>query len=69
MALLFTKIVPVKKGYYEVEFVKLYESLNGVTNLEPTEAHIKELEKLVIEKPEYWLWTHRRWKHKKVKNV
>lgn len=30
-----------------------------------TDAHIDELEKLIRDQPEYWLWSHRRWKVKR----
>jgi KDO2-lipid IV(A) lauroyltransferase len=30
-----------------------------------TNTHVKRLEELIREAPEYWLWTHRRWKYKK----
>jgi KDO2-lipid IV(A) lauroyltransferase len=54
-----------KRGYY-----KLYLSLltDKPLELEPgklTELYMKTLESRIKEKPEYWLWSHRRWKHKK----
>ena len=30
-----------------------------------SELHTKRLEKDILEHPEIWLWSHRRWKHKK----
>ena len=30
-----------------------------------TEDFTKRLEEDIINNPQYWLWTHRRWKHKK----
>jgi Kdo2-lipid IVA lauroyltransferase/acyltransferase len=64
-AVIYVKMIPIKRGYYEFEVVKLYEDVSNVKEFEITEAHVRELEKQIIEKPEYWLWTHRRWKHKK----
>jgi KDO2-lipid IV(A) lauroyltransferase len=62
-AVVFCKVLPLKLGYYEVELVKLFDDASNYSEKEITEAHVRELEKQIIEKPEYWLWTHRRWKH------
>jgi KDO2-lipid IV(A) lauroyltransferase len=32
---------------------------------EITEKHTQILEQDIIKKPEFWLWSHKRWKHKK----
>ena len=29
------------------------------------EKHVKRLEEVIRQNPEYWIWTHRRWKYKK----
>ncbi|RZA00339.1 MAG: lauroyl acyltransferase, partial [Sphingobacteriaceae bacterium] len=31
---------------------------------EITEMHVKYLEKIIREEPQYWLWSHKRWKFK-----
>ena len=62
MAVLFYKMVKTGKGKYEVEIIKLFDDISNLTEFEITEAHVRELERTIIEKPEYWLWTHRRWK-------
>jgi len=64
-AVVYMKMIPIKRGYYEYEVVLLFEDVSKVKDYEITEAHVRELEKQIIEHPEYWLWTHRRWKHKK----
>ncbi len=68
-AVVFLKILPIKRGYYEIEIVKLFEDVDHVSEHEITEAHVRALEDLIRQQPEYWLWTHRRWKHKKTDNV
>lgn len=30
-----------------------------------TEKYIREMEKTILRHPAYWLWTHKRWKHKR----
>ncbi|MCK4923066.1 MAG: lysophospholipid acyltransferase family protein [Bacteroidales bacterium] len=64
-AVVFLKIIPIKRGYYEAEFVQMFDNLEGVKEYEIMETYHSHLEKMIREKPEYWLWTHNRWKHKK----
>lgn len=64
-AVLFLKVNPVRKGYYEVEFIPLYEDVKQVGEYRIIESYHEQLEKMIREKPEYWLWSHNRWKHKK----
>lgn len=62
---LFGTIVKVKRGYYRFRFSvvedKPLESPFGAI----TENATRMLEQEIIKDPQYWLWTHRRWKHKK----
>lgn len=59
----FGTIHKVKRGFYELEYDVICESPRETANDEITELNTKRLEKDIIEKPEFWLWTHRRWKH------
>ncbi|MFO7575575.1 MAG: lysophospholipid acyltransferase family protein [Bacteroidales bacterium] len=65
MAVLFMNIRKVKRGHYELTFEELFKETTGLRDHEITEAHVKRLEEIIRERPEYWIWTHRRWKHKK----
>jgi len=61
----FMNINKVKRGYYEAEFIPLFDDPKNTVENEITTAHVEMLEKFIKEKPEYWLWSHRRWKHKR----
>jgi KDO2-lipid IV(A) lauroyltransferase len=61
---IFYRIDLVKRGYYTYTFVPLVEEPKLTKPYEITEIHVKYLESLIREKPEYWLWSHRRWKIK-----
>lgn len=58
----------VARGKYEVDIELLCENPKNTKPYEITEMHVKALEKLIHEAPEYWLWSHRRWKYKRVDN-
>lgn len=64
-AVVFLKIIPMKRGYYEAEFVLIFDNLKDVKKYEIIGTYHSYLEKMIREKPEYWLWTHNRWKHNK----
>ena len=61
----FLKIKKVKRGYYTVEAELITDKPNELKEFELTEKHIKRLETHILEQPEFWLWSHRRWKHKR----
>lgn len=60
----FCDIRRVKRGYYTYTFVPLYEHPKETAEYEITNAHVKFLENVIREEPQYWLWSHRRWKFK-----
>lgn len=54
-----------KRGKYVMECELLVEKPENTTEHQISEMHTKRLEKDIINNPEIWLWTHRRWKHKR----
>lgn len=54
----------VKRGYYEVTFKKLSDGISLKNQEEVTHRFANELEGIIRKKPEFWLWSHRRWKRK-----
>ncbi|PJB15876.1 MAG: lipid A biosynthesis acyltransferase [Flavobacteriales bacterium CG_4_9_14_3_um_filter_32_8] len=54
-----------KRGYYEMTAELLYENPASTKKGEISEKHSKRLEQDIIKQPELWLWSHKRWKHKK----
>lgn len=54
----------LKRGYYEVECVPLCMEPAASKPFEITNLHVNYLEQIIIDEPAYWLWSHRRWKHK-----
>ena len=61
----FVSISKVKRGYYEVEYSLITDKPTEQPHGKITEDFTKRLEKDIINQPEYWLWSHKRWKHKR----
>lgn len=64
----FCNMRKVKRGFYEVELELLTNTPLQTKPFEITEMHVHALERLINEAPEYWLWSHRRWKHSRIKD-
>ncbi len=65
LPVLYLSIKKLKRGYYELVFEKLIDNPQDLEQGEITNIYMKRLEKDIIEKPDYYLWSHKRWKHKK----
>jgi KDO2-lipid IV(A) lauroyltransferase len=64
LSVIMVKVKKVKRGYYEATFLTIADNPNDFENFQITEKYLKEVEKQIYECPEYYLWTHKRWKHK-----
>ncbi|RKR85744.1 KDO2-lipid IV(A) lauroyltransferase [Mucilaginibacter gracilis] len=60
----FCDIRRIKRGYYRCTFVPLFADPKVTEPYEITNSHVKYLEEVIRQQPEYWLWSHRRWKFK-----
>ncbi len=65
MGVVFLAIQQVKRGYYSATFEVLCENPKETAEYEITERHVRALEKQILDRPELWLWSHRRWKRTK----
>lgn len=65
MNVIFLKVKKVKRGYYQASFEVLSDNAKEVPNYEITDQFLKLVEQQILEAPEYYLWTHKRWKHKR----
>lgn len=64
-AVVFMDIQKIKRGYYEYSFELLFLNGNETSEFEITEKQAKILEEKIKERPEFWLWSHKRWKFKR----
>ena len=63
-AVIYGAITKNKRGYYNTEFIQLFENVGDLEYGAVIESFSKTLEEKIRENPHYYLWTHRRWKHK-----
>lgn len=68
--IVYATVKRVNRGYYEIFAEILCEVPKATSEGEISEMHTRRLEQDIIAQPEVWLWSHRRWKHKRpVKTV
>ncbi len=63
----FAQIIRIKRGYYTCEFIPIALEPKLTAENEITDKYMQLLEKTIQTSPEFWLWTHRRWKIQKEK--
>ncbi|WP_452233208.1 lysophospholipid acyltransferase family protein [Lacinutrix sp. MEBiC02595] len=63
-SVVFFGVKKIKRGYYETTFKTLAKNANDYKNYEITDMFLKLVEEQIYSAPEYYLWTHKRWKHK-----
>lgn len=58
-------IEKVKRGHYRCRFEMISNHPKEEPDMSITETYIRKIEKTILREPPYWLWTHKRWKHKR----
>ena len=58
-------IYRVRRGYYVVDAELLCKEPGSTADGEISDMHTRRLEKDILRHPEFWLWSHRRWKHRR----
>ena len=69
MNMIYLKVKKVKRGYYEATFEVLSEDVHSVPDYKISELFMQKVEQQILEAPEFYLWTHKRWKHKNVPRI
>ena len=65
MNIMFVKGAKIRRGYYKATFIPYNKDPKEVPNYEITDQFLRLLEQQIIEEPAYYLWTHKRFKHRK----
>lgn len=61
-AVIYGSAIKTQRGHYELTFEVLEEDPLSTSEGAITQMHTKKLEQQILAAPEYWLWTHKRWK-------
>ena len=61
-AVVYASIKNVKKGKYEIELTLITDQPKSESYGYITQSSINLLEKDINKNPEFWLWSHKRWK-------
>ncbi len=64
LAVVFLKVSRVKRGYYTAEFIPITLAGASTEKYEITDRFLRLAEGQIKERPEHYLWTHKRWKHR-----
>lgn len=67
---IYASVQRYKRGFYKVVFEELVPNPKEVDPEEIVARFTRRLEQDIISCPETWLWSHRRWKHKRdIENI
>ncbi len=64
IAVVYIQVEKLKRGYYQATFIRLSDHPKEEPAFKITGDYLTELEKQIRKAPEYYLWTHKRWKHR-----
>lgn len=66
---IYFSVTKLKRGYYELNIKPISENPKELPDGEISKLHTQALEENIKKQPAYWLWSHKRWKHKKPENI
>jgi KDO2-lipid IV(A) lauroyltransferase len=61
-AVVFFATEKIKRGHYRMKLSLISDEPNKMAWGQITEAHTSRLEQEIVRHPQYWLWSHKRWK-------
>lgn len=61
--LYYWKMEKTSRGRYRITFIPFPGNIQTASDYEATEWHVRLLEKQIRQQPQYWLWSHKRWKY------
>jgi len=64
LPVIYYEVTKVKRGFYKVDLELITETPNETPTGEIIEKYVQLLETTIKKAPQYWLWSHRRWKNR-----
>ena len=61
---LYYEVIKERMGKYRVDIQPITDTPNDCAEYAITQRYVELLEQTIRRKPQYWLWSHRRWKFK-----
>ncbi len=65
----FLHLKKLKRGHYEANFIELFKEPAQLHSNDILMSYIRKMEEVIREEPAYYLWSHRRWKHKRPADI
>jgi len=65
LGVVFGKIKKIKRGFYTLTYEPVCIDAKQSKEGSISRSHSEILERIIREEPAYWLWTHKRWKHRR----
>jgi KDO2-lipid IV(A) lauroyltransferase len=62
-------IQKVSRGRYEVKLKRIFDDAAHTGEYEVTLRCVREMEDEIRKRPEFWLWSHKRFKHSRPENI
>ncbi len=63
-AVVYFDVKKERRGYYSCDVITITEHAKSTEEYEITDKYVELFEATILRNPSYWLWSHRRWKHK-----
>jgi KDO2-lipid IV(A) lauroyltransferase len=64
LPVIYYEVIKQKRGFYEVKLELITKKPMETAGGEIIEKYVELLEKTIKRAPQYWLWSHRRWKNR-----
>lgn len=65
LPVIFSDARKISRGHYTVDFKLITDKPQDTPDFWITEQYARMMEECILRDPAYWLWTHKRWKHKR----
>jgi KDO2-lipid IV(A) lauroyltransferase len=69
LPVLYARINKESRGYYSLEFFEVESDPKNAAYGQIIEKATRMLEQDIRREPRFWLWSHRRWKHKRPEQI